>query len=425
MTKRDSDVTAPPWVSNVDGRAIPAPGRPHGGSGDGPAGQPGDPAAPRVRRWRLWSWVTVAVAAALVGGLAGGGVATALAHRDQQTVIKGFAPNTSLLPKVGDVQGVLQRVLPAVVSIGTKGFKPGSGPLGLGGPAQGAGTGMIISPDGEVLTNDHVVAGATAVDVTVYGQKDQRPAHVVGTDAAADIALVKIDNVHGLPTVTLGNSDGARVGDSVLAIGNALALLGGPSVTEGIVSAEHRNITAGGGVAAATETLSDVIQTDAPINPGNSGGPLVNAQAQVIGMNTAVAQSSGGNAPAQNVGFAIAINNIKPRLGQLRSGRSTPPRAFLGVEAETLTPDLRATYGFAASKGAVVVSVTPGSPAQSAGLRVADVVTALDDKGISTNSDLLNDVEAHKPGDKVAVTVMRGSQTVRLSLTLGSRPPGL
>lgn len=367
--------------------------------------------------------MTVIVVAAVIGGLVGAGVATELVHRDPQTVIKGFSPNTGVLPKVGDVQGILQRVLPAVVSIDTRSFQPGGGSLGLGGPAQGAGTGMIISPDGEVLTNDHVVAGATSVKVTVYGQTDQLAAHVVGTDPAADIALVKIEGVKSLPNVTLGNSDQSRVGDSVLAMGNALALLGGPSVTEGIVSAEHRNITAGTGTTS--ESLSDVIQTDAAINPGNSGGPLVNAKAQVIGMNTAVAQSGGGNAPAQNVGFAIAINNIKPRLNQLRSGQSRPARAFLGVEAETLTPDLRATYGFAASRGAVIVSVTPGSPAENAGVQVADVVTALDGKAIATNSDLVNDVEARRPGDRVSLTVMRGNQTLKLSLTLGSRPAGL
>ncbi len=410
---------APPWMREEPAHES-APGVSSGSNV-----QPADQTASTGRPWRPRAWITVSLVAAVVGGLVGAGVATELAHRSPQTVIKGFSPNTSLLPKVGDVQGILQRVLPAVVSIGTRSFQPGRGSLGLGGPAQGAGTGMIISPDGEVLTNDHVVMGATSVKVTVYGQKDQLPAHVVGTDPADDIALVKIEGVKGLPTVTLGNSDQPRVGDSVLAMGNALALLGGPSVTEGIVSAEHRNITAGGGPGSASESLGDVIQTDAAINPGNSGGPLVNAQAQVIGMNTAVAQSGGNNAPAQNVGFAIAINNIKPRLNQLRSGQSLPARAFLGVEAETLTPDLRATYGFTASKGAVIVSVTPGSPAENAGVQVADVVTAVDATSVSTNSDLVKDVEAHKPGTKVSVTVMRGTQTLKLSLTLGSRPAGL
>ena len=155
---------------------------------------------------------------------------------------------------------------------------------------------MILTADGEILTNNHVVAGATSVTVTLFGQTNALAAHVVGTDPSEDVALVQIDHASGLPTVTFGNSGQTQVGDSVLAIGNALALAGGPTVTEGIISAENRSLTAEND-SGQTENLTGLIQTDAAINPGNSGGPLVNAQAQVVGMNTAVASSTTGNAP--------------------------------------------------------------------------------------------------------------------------------
>jgi S1-C subfamily serine protease len=158
------------------------------------------------------------------------------------------------------------------------------------------------------------------VTVTLFGQTNPRPARVIGTDPTQDLALVQIENVKGLPTVQLGDSNLALVGDNVLAIGNALALAGGLTVTEGIVSSKNRSLTATSDITGRSETLSGLIQTDAAINSGNSGGPLVNASGQVIGMNTAVAESTQGNAPAQDIGFAIAIDTIKPLLAQLRSG---------------------------------------------------------------------------------------------------------
>jgi S1-C subfamily serine protease len=177
---------------------------------------------------------------------------------------------------------------------------------------------MILTSDGEVLTNNHVVAGAGTLTVTLFGQTNPLPAHVIGTDPAQDLALVQIEHANGLPTVQLGDSNAARVGDNVLAIGNALALAGGLSVTEGIVSSKNRALTATSDLTGRSENLSGLIQTDAAINSGNSGGPLVNSSGQVIGMNTAVAESTQGNAPAQNIGFAIAIDTIKPLLALLR-----------------------------------------------------------------------------------------------------------
>jgi serine protease Do len=368
----------------------------------------------------------VAAVAALIGGVVGAVVGSSSSGGGQQTVVKQFFPNESVLAKPQDVQAVLAKVLPAVVSIDTEGFQGGAGVFG-GSQVSGAGTGMIITSDGEILTNNHVVSGATSVEVTLYGQTANRSAHVVGTDPANDVALVKIDrDVSGLPTVGLGNSDAVRVGDGVLAVGNALALAGGPTVTEGIVSAEGRSLSASDPVTSSTENLRGLIQTDAAINPGNSGGPLVDSSGRVIGMNTAVAANSGGgsgssNAQAQNIGFALSINQVKPLVDELRQGGVVvPSTAFLGVDAQTVNPRIRQAYGLVPNSGAVVAQVS-GQPARAAGLRVGDVITAVDGTKVSSATDLVNSISAHKPGDQVALTVYRGSQVLHLTATLGSR----
>jgi len=276
---------------------------------------PPPPAPGRTLTGRNWLWLIVLTV--VLGAAVGGFVGYAAARGSEQTVIEKYFPNQSVLVQPTDVQEVLARVEPAVVSIETSGFVAGGSGSGL---VHGAGTGMILTADGEVLTNNHVVAGATSLTVTLFGQSDPLSARVIGTDPAQDLALVQIEGQHGLPTVQLGVSNASQVGDSVVAIGNALALAGGPTVTEGIVSSVDRNLVARSDVNGRSETLSGLLQTDAPINPGNSGGPLVDSQGQVIGMNTAVAESSAGNAPAQNIGFAIAIDTIKPLLPLLRSG---------------------------------------------------------------------------------------------------------
>ncbi len=206
------------------------------------------PAAPPPQRVvqtltrRSWVWVVAvtAVVAAVIGAAAGLWVGLG----SQQTVVEKYFPNKSVLVHPTDVQGVLAKVEPAVVSIDTTVFTGGTGTTGQ--EVEGAGTGMILTPAGEVLTNNHVVAGASTVTVTLFGQTKALPAHVIGTDPSEDVALVQIEGQHGLPTVTLGNSDGAQVGDDVVAIGNALALQGGPTVTEGIVSATGRTLSAKG-----------------------------------------------------------------------------------------------------------------------------------------------------------------------------------
>lgn len=227
-----------------------------------------------------------------------------------------------------DVAQVLQKVEPSVVSITTQISGELSGPYdyGYGGSGRGsgrnsgvvgeaAGSGVVVTSDGQVLTNAHVVEGASAIQVTLTSGKHYS-AKVLGRDTSADLALLQLSGASGLTPATLGDSSKLQVGDDVVAIGNALALEGGPTVTRGIVSALDRSIDEQNG------TLQHLIQTDAAISSGNSGGPLVNAQGQVVGINSAVA-SSNGQQQASNIGFAISINTVKAKLAELRNGSSS------------------------------------------------------------------------------------------------------
>ena len=382
---------------------------------------------------RTWLWVVVltAVVAALVGGVVGAVVGVG----SQQTIVRSFSPNGSVLVRPADIQAVLAKVEPAVVSIDSESSPAGNA---AGGDfAEAAGSGMILTPDGEVLTNNHVVAGASSVTVTLFGQSKPLAAHVLGTDPASDLALVQIDHASDLPTVTLGDSSQTRVGDSVLAIGNALALAGGPSVTEGIVSAENRSLTAQND-AGQTENLTGLLQTDAAINPGNSGGPLVDSDAQVVGMNTAVASSSSGNAPTQNIGFAITVNSVKPLLAALRAGGTggsggsgtqtiQPPStnsAYIGVTVTGITPSVRQQDRLTPSSGALIVSVQPSSPAAAASLRIDDVIVSFNGTPIESPDDLTAAIHPLKPEDRVSLGIYRGSRRLTVEVTLGARPTG-
>jgi putative serine protease PepD len=328
----DESGYGPPWA---DWSGYPQPPYPLQGEGPTPYEQPSWPSQyDAQQQWPTqWSygppppskipkrpprstpdWFGVALVAALVGALAGGGTVAVFTSHAPQTIVREYFPTKGDKVQVGDVQSILASVLPAVVSIDTSSFR---GVGAIGSYVQGAGTGMIIEPSGVILTNDHVIAGAQTITVTLYGQVKQFAARIIGADAQKDIALVQVEGAgSSLPTVRFGNSNAAQQGDGVLAIGNALALAGGPTVTEGIVSALDRSLSATTD-NGTTENLTGLIQTDAPINPGNSGGPLVNSSGQVVAMNTAVATSSQGNAPAQNVGFAIAVDEIRAMVSQI------------------------------------------------------------------------------------------------------------
>jgi S1-C subfamily serine protease len=374
------------------------------------------------------NWLAVVIATAVLAAAIGGIVGAVVGVNHQQTVVEKFFPNKSVLSQPQDIQSVLSKVEPAVVSIDSHAVQSSGGDF-----VAAAGTGMILTPQGEVLTNNHVVSGASSVTATLFGQTKSLPAHVIGTDPSRDLALVQIDNASNLPTVTLGNSGQTQVGDDVLAIGNALALSGGPSVTQGIVSAENRSLSTQDD-SGKTENLSGLLQTDAAINPGNSGGPLVNAQAQVIGINTAVAASSQGNAPTQNIGFAIAIDSVKPQLASLRQGGTGGPgassptpapaanKAYMGVSVQSVSPALQQQDHLTPAAGAVVNSVQAGSPADQAGLKANDVIVSLNGSPISTASGLTTALHPLNPGDVVKVGFYRGSTQQTVSVTLGTNP---
>jgi putative serine protease PepD len=339
----------------------------------------------RLRPTPVRRWAGIAAVAVLAGGT---GAAVATVVDDDPAPAPAVdsssvdARNVALGGEPLDVAGVVDAVGESVVTIKTE----------IGGrPGGGAGTGVVLSEDGEVLTNAHVVAGATTIHVTLAGESQSRTATLVGADASADLALLRIDDASGLTPAPLGSSDALAVGDDVVAIGNALALRGGPTVTTGIVSALGRSLDTEGG------TMTGLIQTDASISSGNSGGPLVNALGEVVGINTAVATSGGGTA-AENIGFAIAIDEATPVIERLRSGTEAADAGYLGVTIEDPTDG---------SRGAVLTSVAPGSPAADAGLRAGDLVTAVDGTEIDGAAALAAAVRAHQPGETVDVAFSR------------------
>lgn len=293
-----------------------------------------------------------------------------------------------------DVQAIIAEVEPAVVTIQDQIAN------GFFGSSSAAGTGMIISPNGTILTNAHVVNNATSIQVSISGHGNYS-ATLIGEDVSHDVAVIKVSGVNNLPTVVFGDSSLMQVGDPVVAIGNALNLSGNLTVTTGIISALNRSIS------TDTANLTGLIQTDAPINPGNSGGPLINSQGQVIGMNTAIASN------AQNIGFAIPSNEIKSLLPSLESGSSSAQNStggYLGVSVGDANP------------GAYVISVVPGSPAAKAGLQAGDVIIGFNNQAITSASQLAALVSGTKPGTKVTLEIQRGFQLESITVTLGKKP---
>lgn len=280
----------------------------------------------------------------------------------------------------------------------------------------GLGSGVIIEPNGYILTNNHVVEKATSVKVTLLDGREFT-AKVVGTDPQTDVAVVKID-ANSLPALPLGNSDAARVGDLCFAIGNPFGY--DHTVTMGIVSAKGRSLEAG-------THIQNFIQTDAAINPGNSGGALINASGQLIGMNTAIitgGSSFGGEAGNIGIGFAVPVNLARNVMDQLiKSGKVS--RGYMGVTLGQLTPDLAQQFGLHDTHGAVVNTVEPSGPGAKAGLKAGDVITGIDGSKVEDYNELTLDVIGHAPGSTVKLNVVRNGQPMTVDVTLGQRPTGL
>ncbi len=387
----------------------------------------------------------VTVIATLIASAAGAGVGYEVAKHSTDNaapVIKQVtaAPLASTTASQGStsVTQLLSKVEPAIVDINTTGYitTPSNGFFGGSASSQfqAAGTGMIISSNGYVLTNNHVIANASSISVTLFNSKKTYKAKVIGTNPTHDVAVLQIEGASNLPTVTLGNSNTMKVGDPVVAIGNALALQGTPTVTEGIISALGRTITAQS-ETGATETLNNMIQTDAPINPGNSGGPLLNSAGYVIGMNTAAATGSSSSQSAQGIGFAEPINSVLTIVKQIEAhpnGSSTASSStasshgFLGVGVQNLTPSLASQLGYSpTTTGALVDNVVANSPAMSAGIQSGDVIQAIGGTKITTISQLVTAIQSKAPGTSVTITWLdpnngQNSATV----TLVSTPPG-
>jgi len=352
----------------------------------------------------------------VLGSLGGGAVGASLVAHNQRATPTTPATTATLVagPSTvpGSVAAIYKQVIPGVVTISATVGTPRSF-------SQATGTGFVVDTSGDILTNAHVVDGASSVTVT-FTDGQSVAGHVAGVDQSDDLAVVKVsvsaDQLHPL---TLGNSDTLQVGDTALAIGTPFGLSG--SLTEGIVSGLNRGTSAPNGRA-----LTGMIQTDAPINPGNSGGPLLDGNGAVVGINDSIESPVQGSV---GVGFAIPINTAKRLLPALEQGQTIQHPA-LGISGETITPGLATQLGLSVRSGVLVASVLPGSPAEKAGLQATgsadasdDIITAIDGHAITSIEGLTSYLNTKQVGDKVTLTVNRGGRQLSISVTLGNFQP--
>jgi len=315
-------------------------------------------------------------------------------------LVSGLA--TSGLPTIE----VVKKLKPSVVQIVTE--VAAMGAINQAVPSMGVGTGVVLDKEGFILTNNHVIRDAQVITVTLNNGKTF-PAELIGGDAGTDTAVIKID-AEGLQPAVLGKSADLQVGQEVIAIGHALGLPGGPTVSKGVISALGRSIA-----VDAQTTMVDLIQTDASINPGNSGGPLSNNLGEVIGINTAVIRGS------QGIGFAINIDDAQFVVEQLKA-RGYVDRGFLGISPINLSPALAGRVGVPVSEGIVIVRIGAGMPADVAGLLPEDVIVELGGEPISNTGQMSKFLVQHPPGETIAVVFYRRGLKGTTELTLAERP---
>jgi S1-C subfamily serine protease len=381
---------------------------------------PAEPAAP-VHRRGLGGGLAIAIIAAIVLATGGGiGVGWNLAR-----IINGHSVAQGPIQTVSPAEGgsanaasAAAKVRPAVVDVNTT-IQTASA------SEQAAGSGLILDSTGDVLTNNHVVDGSINIRVTIQGRSGTYPATVVGVDPSEDLAVIHVENVSGLPTVKLANSSSLKVGDSVIAIGNALGLGGPPRVTEGFITALDQTITASEN-GSNSETLNGMIQSDAEISPGDSGGALVNTAGQVVGIITA-GEATSFRTTSSSVAYAIPSNTAVRIANQILAGQAgngvlIGPVGHLGVGVETLDPDTAAQLGLGVTSGALVRTVQAGSPAAGAGITPNSAITAINSTAIDSASALGNALQQFKPGDQVQVTWVTQSTTRTATVTLVKGP---
>ncbi|HVE80712.1 MAG TPA: trypsin-like peptidase domain-containing protein [Candidatus Dormibacteraeota bacterium] len=354
--------------------------------------------------------VTLSLFFGVLGGLVGGYVMVKYAP------IAGI--KQVLLQENSATVQVAKKVSPSVVSITSETSIRSF--FGTSSTQQGAGTGVILSADGLILTNKHVVPeGASSFSVFTSDGKEYKDAKVIARDSQNDLAFIRI-SANGLTPAELGDSGSVQVGQTVIAIGNALGQFEN-TVTKGVISAIGRPVVAGDGEGGQQEQLQNLIQTDAAINPGNSGGPLVNISGQVVGINTAVAGE------AENIGFAIPINEAKQAYESLKS-RGKIVRPYLGVRYMPITKELAASNSLPVSEGAYVtaggeeLAVIPGSPASKVGLREGDIIVKVVGKKVDNNNTLSSLISRRRVGEKVALTILRDGKELTIGATLEESP---
>jgi serine protease Do len=359
----------------------------------------------------------------LVASLAGLGLSIYSVIRANQSFNKvssiSTAPDGNFAQIGADsIDSVVRKVSPSVVSVVTTTKSNSMYSRLYESYSQAAGTGMIVTEDGYVLTNKHVIEDARGLKVITDDGTTYDDVDIVATDPVNDVAFLKIKNVKDLKSIEIGNSSTISIGQSVVAVGNALGQYQN-TVTSGIISGRGRSISAetnSGGV----ETLTDLIQTDTAINPGNSGGPLVNVSGQVIGINTAIVDG------AQGIGFAIPINSIKGMLSSLKKNQAAK-RAFLGVSYVSLAPDTAKELGVSVNKGAYVyvkggTAVQKDGPADKAGIKDQDIITKVGDQEVGPGGSVSNLIAEYPVGAEVEITLLRDGKEVTVKVTLGEFP---
>jgi S1-C subfamily serine protease len=350
----------------------------------------------------------------IAGGFGGGYLAATMQSRNAAPVSEMVRPDGSAVITTGEelIATVAAKVSPSVVSIVTS----TASSMRYSG-AQSAGTGVIISKDGYIMTNNHVIDNARSVSIILSDGTRYADVRVVGSDPLNDIAFIKVSGVSDLKPAELGDSSRVRIGQQVVAIGNALGQFQN-TVTSGIISATGRPLTASSSDGSNSESLTDLIQTDAAINSGNSGGPLVDLSGRVVGINTAVATDANG------IGFAIPINATRGVLdGVLETGEVE--RAYLGVRYVDITPEIAAAQKLSSKRGAFVKggsgeTVASGSPAEKAGVRVGDIITKVNDEVVGERGTMSSLIGQYRPGSKISLTVLRDGKEIQLQATLAT-----